>query len=384
MKRSIFIGDSFPVPEGHGGGVVSYHEIKSLATVFPSPEVYTRPKETPLLVDVTYPGNPYMFDYCIAAAIKNPETVTLAKIYGAGLPLTMKSLHGAKVIPTVPVHNLKISVEEWWNLHNDASCYGAGIRFKEPEPHVTNEQLFRLIMLGIRKYATTIVCPGTNSVNFLKDYFKDAPPKGEIVIIPHGTDIPEKVATKETRGDIFTVLHVGSVGSDKGDRYLQHAWASAFPHLKNARLVFMGNNASWFGIGFKSSGLGDFGSLNVSCLSGPAANAAAKENAYFGASVYVQSSVTEGWGIPVGEAMAHGIPAIVTDRTGAVDMITDGSDGFIVPIRDPAAIAEKIRYFYDNPIEVIRMGANARHKAWAYSWERVEKMYADLIRRESE
>jgi glycosyltransferase involved in cell wall biosynthesis len=72
---------------------------------------------------------------------------------------------------------------------------------------------------------------------------------------------------------------------------------------------------------------------------------------------------------------------IVTDRTGAVDMVTDGYDGFVVPIRDPRAIADKIQYFHDNPGEVARMGNNARETAEAYSWGKVEDAYAELFRR---
>lgn len=384
MNRCVFISDSYPVVEGHGGGVVSYHELTALSNITNTIEVYVRPLGERLIIDTTYPGNPYMFDHYIAANLADGDNISIAKLYGAGLPVTMKLLRcaGAKVIPTVPLHNLKISVEEQIALSKDASCYGRGVRFGPPQPHVTNDHLFRITMKGVTDYATTVICPSSVNVAYLKEYFGHTPTKGDIEIIPHGTDIPERVADGESRGNFFTVLHVGQIGGDKGDRYLQQAWASAFPHLKNSRLFFMGNNANWFGAGFEATGLGTFNSLNVTCFSGPAASRDAKETAYRGASVYVQSSITEGWGIPVGEAMAYGVPVIVTDRTGAVDMVTDGVDGFIIPIRDPGAISDKIQYFHDNPGEISRMGRNAREKAERYSWVKVEKMYVDLFRRE--
>ena len=239
-----------------------------------------------------------------------------------------------------------------------------------PSPHLTNDSLFRLCMLGVTEYNHGSV-PFVVNVAFLKEYFGGI--RGDIAIIPHGTDIPERVATDETRGNTFTVCHVGQIGPDKGDRYLQQGWARAFPKIKNARLVFTGRGADLFGEGFETTGLGTANSLNVQCLQGEMANAAAKEKALLESSVYVQSSVTEGWGIPVGEAMAHGVPVIVTNRAGAVDMVTDGADGFVIPIRDPDIIAEKILYFHDNPGEVTRMGKNAREKAERSSWDRVRK-----------
>jgi glycosyltransferase involved in cell wall biosynthesis len=385
MRRGIFISDSYPVAEGHGGGVVSYYELLALARFFHPTEIYTRPLEERLIVDIAYPGDPFIFDHYVAANI-DPilnRDIALAKIYGAGLPVTMKLLRaaGAKVIPTVPAHHLKISVDEQIELSKDASCYGRGVKFNLPQPHVTNDHLFRITMKGVTDYATTVVCPSSTCVAFLKEYFGPNPTKGDIEIIPHGTDIPEKIADETSRGGAFTVLHVGQIGGDKGDRYLQRAWASFLPALKNARLFFMGNNANAFGAGFEATGLGTFNSLNVTCFSGAAATRESKEIAFLKASVYVQPSITEGWGIPVGEAMAHGIPVIVTDKTGAVDMVTDGVDGFVIPIRDPDAITDKIQYFYDNPGEVSRMGKNARAKAEKYDWKTIEDRYADLYRR---
>ena len=47
--------------------------------------------------------------------------------------------------------------------------------------------------------------------------------------------------------------------------------------------------------------------------------------------------------------MACGVPVIATTNTGGPDVITDGKDGFIVPIRDAGAIAERLEYLYRNP-----------------------------------
>ncbi len=76
--------------------------------------------------------------------------------------------------------------------------------------------------------------------------------------------------------------------------------------------------------------------------------------------VVVIPSLQEAWGLIVTEAMATGKPVIGTKVGGIVDQIIDGYNGFLVPPRDPKAIADKILWFIENPKEVKRMGLNAR------------------------
>jgi len=64
--------------------------------------------------------------------------------------------------------------------------------------------------------------------------------------------------------------------------------------------------------------------------------------------------------------MACGVPVIATTNTGGPDVITDGKDGFIVPIRDAGAIAERLEYLYRNPDARAEMGQAALEtvRAW--------------------
>lgn len=90
-------------------------------------------------------------------------------------------------------------------------------------------------------------------------------------------------------------------------------------------------------------------------------------------SVSVLPSIEDGFGLVVPEAMATGMPVIVSSNVGAKDLVKSGKDGFIVPAGNPEKLKNKILYLYENQKEIRRMGNNARKKAEKYTWEEYGK-----------
>ncbi|HKU37291.1 MAG TPA: glycosyltransferase family 4 protein [Polyangiales bacterium] len=86
---------------------------------------------------------------------------------------------------------------------------------------------------------------------------------------------------------------------------------------------------------------------------------------YSQASVLVLPTIEDGFAKVVSEAMACGVPVIATTNCGALDVLNDGVEGFIVPVRDPRAIREKILLLYENPELRDAMGAAALARARA-------------------
>ena len=80
------------------------------------------------------------------------------------------------------------------------------------------------------------------------------------------------------------------------------------------------------------------------------------------------------------EAMASGLPVIVSSNTGTKQHVFEGMQGFIVPPSDVKELSERIQYFYDNPELVKKMGRNARKMAEAFPWERHEQEYVKWIK----
>jgi glycosyltransferase involved in cell wall biosynthesis len=81
---------------------------------------------------------------------------------------------------------------------------------------------------------------------------------------------------------------------------------------------------------------------------------------YSQADIVVVPSLYEPYGRVIAEAMSLGRPVVATDTEGAADLIRDGETGFIVPIEDPGALADRILYLLGNPRVAREVGRAAR------------------------
>jgi len=102
---------------------------------------------------------------------------------------------------------------------------------------------------------------------------------------------------------------------------------------------------------------------------------------YNQASVFVLASIANGFGMVVPQAMACGLPVIVTENVGAADIVTDGVDGFVIPIRDVDSLKEKLLLLYREAGLRSEMGAAAAAKArTALSWDGYGDRLASALR----
>jgi glycosyltransferase involved in cell wall biosynthesis len=81
------------------------------------------------------------------------------------------------------------------------------------------------------------------------------------------------------------------------------------------------------------------------------------------ASLFVLPSHEEGQPIAILEAMAAGLPVVVTTVGANGDVVRDGVDGLLVPPRNPPALADALDRLLRDPQLRARMGASARQRA---------------------
>jgi len=96
--------------------------------------------------------------------------------------------------------------------------------------------------------------------------------------------------------------------------------------------------------------------------------------------VFVLSSVEEGLAMVIGEAMACGCPVVASENSGASELFENGVEGFIVPIRSPQKITEKILFLYENPNKRFEMGQAALFRVKEMQgWDRYGQRTLEII-----
>ena len=206
-------------------------------------------------------------------------------------------------------------------------------------------------------------------------YINGGCPEDRILVNPLGVDLQrfQPIFTKDHSA--IKYLFVGDMSIVKGVHYLLEAWQQL--GLDGAKLTMCGTiHRDMQAIVARYRSQMD----NIECPGyvDPA-------EYYQRSSVFVFPSLSEGFSKVVVEAMASGLPVIVTPP--AAEAVRDGEDGFVIPSGDVEALKNKIMYFYNNRDEIERMGRNAREQAERYSWDayskRTVRILEDIWERES-
>jgi glycosyltransferase involved in cell wall biosynthesis len=90
---------------------------------------------------------------------------------------------------------------------------------------------------------------------------------------------------------------------------------------------------------------------------------------YASADIFVLPSVEDGYGLVTIEAMSAGLPVVVSDHAGSAEAVRDGETGFVVPVRDPATLRDRLQTLLADPVLRRRMGAAARAAAESRTWD---------------
>lgn len=199
-------------------------------------------------------------------------------------------------------------------------------------------------------------------------------PAGRVQRIPFGVDV--RMFYPEPRQDgPFRILFVGRIGLRKGIGYLLQA-AAEWSRAGVAELWLAG------GIEPEAEPLlrrydGAFTYLGQ----------VPRDRLrwyYSQASVLVLPSIEEGLALVLAQALACGLPVVATPNTGAEDLVTDGREGLLVPIRDVTALHAAIDSLRtDGDLRQHMREAALRRasglKGWGEYGDQVVALYAALI-----
>lgn len=238
-------------------------------------------------------------------------------------------------------------------------------RWKVPAPAMDD----RLVTKQIWEYGEVdyIVVPST----FARRSFIDrGTPPERLIQIPLGVDLDVFRPQQKTERT-FRIL-AGGLSLRKGLPYLLEA-AAGLPG--DVEVVFAGRIPAEERHLFRNTPITirNYGPLSRARLA----------ELYPHCSVMVLPSVEDGFGLVILEAMASGIPVVCSDHTGGPDVITDGVEGFIIPIRDSHVLRDRLLHLYEQPEEQRRMGEAARERAAAFSYgtygDRIVAAYQHVV-----
>lgn len=194
--------------------------------------------------------------------------------------------------------------------------------------------------------ADLIVCP---SEFVRQSVAEQGGPVDRCVVVPYGVDTRFQIPTRGRRDGPLRVLTVGSLGLRKGTPYVLEA-ARRMAGLADFRMVGRGTVPSEACAGLEG----------VVQFTGPVPRLEIIAQ-YAWADVFLLPSVCEGSATVTYEALAAGLPVITTPNTGSV--VRDGTDGFVVPIRDVDAIVQSLHLLRDDRARLSEMSHNARLRA---------------------
>ena len=103
--------------------------------------------------------------------------------------------------------------------------------------------------------------------------------------------------------------------------------------------------------------------------------------------IYVSTSLSDaGISASTAEAMSCAVPVIVTDSGENKHWISDGSNGFLVPLQSPVALAKKIIFLLKHKEERLRIGNSGRkvikqRNDYYTQMDRMDMIYKDLIKK---
>jgi glycosyltransferase involved in cell wall biosynthesis len=204
-------------------------------------------------------------------------------------------------------------------------------------------------------------------------------PKQRFRVIPNGIDIELFRPIPEIERESGRIIVTNSADTPlKGLKYLLEAVAQV-SQTRQIKLTIVGKpkkNSSIFKV------IRDLNIKNLITFTGRIDNGEFVRE-YAKSSIAVVPSMYEGFGIPVGEAMACALPVISTTGGALPEVVGDA--GILVPTGDPEALTKAITELLDNPERAKRLGQKGYQRVhslftWKRAAEKTVEAYRETIR----
>lgn len=204
--------------------------------------------------------------------------------------------------------------------------------------------------------------------SFVRDFGVDP---NKVYPVGAGINLPRVLNIQNKSYDAPRILFVGKDFKRKGGEDLLKAFQIVRKEIRDAELTIIGPELVSPPEGVRCLGFisksNDEGLLKLL-------------NEYQRASVFVLPSLYEPFGISFVEAMAHRLPCIGTNICAMPEIIIHGKTGYVVPPRNPEALAKSLLMLLKEPARCQDFGDKGYlHYRENYTWEAVTARMCDVI-----
>ena len=176
----------------------------------------------------------------------------------------------------------------------------------------------------------------------LDSFVNQGVPSEKMRLLPYGVNLSRFQPVDQPTSGRFDILFVGGMSLRKGVQYLVQAYQKINSSAKS--LTFVGAPSHELIALLTARGLWPSDAIVLGHV--PQTEL---KNLMSRSHVLVLPSIEEGLAMVQAQAMACGCPVVASRNTGGEDLFSDGCEGYIVPIRDVDALAERLQYMADHP-----------------------------------
>lgn len=297
-----------------------------------------------------------------AQAVSNKKLLNKADIFIGWSGSSLEALQEAKKLGKLTIlergsthYNYQMHI-----LKEEYTLYG-----KQFEPN------FQTWRRELQEYelADYISIPST----FVKNTFiEHGVPEEKLLVNPYGVDLSH-FRKVDKNDNIFRIITSGNLSVRKGTRYLLEAFDQL--NLDNAEIWHIGSihddMKEW---------INNYKNKNVHFLGHKPQNELYQF--YSQGAVFVLMSLEEGLAMVQPQAMACGLPLIISTNTGGSDLISEqGKEGYVIPIRDVEKLKEVLLELYNNPKKLAKMSQDAQKRVEkGFTWDDYGDRYVSALK----
>ena len=274
---------------------------------------------------------------------------------------------------TMPAGVLALNMAGRFGVPYSVVLQGSDVPGYQPQRFQLLHPLMKLVARKVWRGAAHVTAVSAG----LAELARRTWPDGRIAVIPNGVDTesfypgPARHAAETVK-----IILLSQLIERKGLHFLAEALKNMDPSLRARCRVEI------FGMGpfrGKLEEITDKYELQTTIVFRGLLDSEHIPDALRAADIFILPSLQEGLPLSLMEAMASGLAVIATSVGDVPSVVTNGTNGLLVPPSNSEALQHAVTSLVESPDLRNRLGKEARRTAEKYSWTAIWKQYADLI-----